>query len=68
MPARTPAPIVATLHRHITNVLRQPDVVAALATNGADVVASTPEAFAAHIDAEITRWGKVVRSAGIRPD
>lgn len=68
VPARTPAPIVATLHRHITNVLRQPDVVAALATNGADVVASTPEAFAAHIDAEITRWGKVVRSAGIRPD
>ncbi len=68
VPAHTPAPIIATLHGHITEVLRRPDVINALASSGADVVASTPEAFAAHIDAEITRWGKVVRDAGIKAD
>ncbi len=68
VPTHTPAATIAILHGHITDVLRRPDVVSALATNGADVVASTPDAFAAHIDSEITRWGKVVRTAGIKPD
>ena len=31
----------------------------------AEVIASTPEAFGAHMDAEIARWSKVVKAAGI---
>jgi hypothetical protein len=35
---------------------------------GAEPVGSTPQEFAAFIGAESTRWGKVVRDAGIRAD
>jgi tripartite-type tricarboxylate transporter receptor subunit TctC len=65
VPARTPPEIVSTLNRLVTTVLRRPDVVNTLAAHGAEVIASTPEAFGAHMDAEIARWSKVVKAAGI---
>jgi tripartite-type tricarboxylate transporter receptor subunit TctC len=68
VPARTPSPIIATLHTLITDVLRRVDVVSALSANGAEVVGSTPEAFGAYIDSEISRWGKVIGKAGIKAD
>ncbi len=64
-PARTPPDIVTTLNRVFTTVLRRPDVAKTLASHGAEVIASTPEVFAAHLDAEIARWSKVVKAAGI---
>ena len=67
-PAGTPAPLIQVLNGAILESLKKPEVVSALATNGADVVGSTPETFAAHIDSEITRWGRVVKQAGITQD
>jgi tripartite-type tricarboxylate transporter receptor subunit TctC len=37
-----------------------------LVSEGAEVIGSTPEAFAAHIAAELARMGKLIRDAGIR--
>jgi tripartite-type tricarboxylate transporter receptor subunit TctC len=38
-----------------------------MAAQGLFVVASTPEAFAAHLKSEIPRWTKVVKDSGVKP-
>jgi tripartite-type tricarboxylate transporter receptor subunit TctC len=39
-----------------------------LAANGAEGVGNSPEAFAAFVQAQITKWTKVVRAAGIQAE
>ncbi len=65
-PAGTPQAIVAKLHEAIVRALAQPEVRERLVSEGAEVIGSTPEAFAAHITAELARMGKLIRDAGIR--
>jgi tripartite-type tricarboxylate transporter receptor subunit TctC len=67
-PAKTPAAIVSRLHREIINVLTTPQNRDRLLATGVEVVASTPQAFAAEIKAESTRLEQVFRSAGIRAE
>ena len=43
-------------------------ICASLAANGAEIVGSTPEQFAAYIAGEIAKWQKVVKAAGIKPE
>jgi tripartite-type tricarboxylate transporter receptor subunit TctC len=64
-PAKTPPAIVAKLHDEIVRVLKMPDTRQRLASQGADVVASSPGEFAAYIKSETERWAKVIKSAGI---
>jgi len=65
-PAKTPPAIVAKLHDEIVRVLKMPDTRQRLASQGADVVASAPDEFAAYIKSETERWAKVIKTAGIR--
>jgi tripartite-type tricarboxylate transporter receptor subunit TctC len=65
-PARTPRAIIDKLHGDIVKVLRTPDVREKLVAAGSDPVGSTPEDFAAHVKAELARWGKVIRDNNIR--
>jgi tripartite-type tricarboxylate transporter receptor subunit TctC len=67
-PAGTPKAIVDTLSAQIAAVLRQPEVIARLASDGAEPGGDTPAEFAAYIRSEAERWGKVVKTAGIRAD
>ncbi|MGC3987772.1 MAG: tripartite tricarboxylate transporter substrate binding protein [Pseudorhodoferax sp.] len=46
----------------------QPDVKQKIAAQGGDVVAETPEQFAAFIKAETAKWGKVVKESGATVD
>ncbi len=68
LPAATPKPLVAHIHTDIVRALQAPDVRERFSAQGLDVVGSTPDEFAAHIKAEIARWGKVVKAAGIKPE
>ncbi len=66
-PAGTPRDIVNKLYTEIRAVLQQPEVKAQLLEKGLEVADYPPEEFAKWIDQEITRWGAVIRAAGIEP-
>ena len=68
VPAGTPKPIVAKLSADMQRVLAMPDIREKIAAQGFDVIASTPEQFAAQIKVEVEKWGKVIRSAGLKVD
>src|SRR5438876_6157961 len=61
-PAGTSREVIDRLHGAIVKALKQPDVSKRLAAEGAEVIGSTPDEFAAHIKAEIARVGAVVRA------
>ena len=67
-PAGTPRDVVQRLYMEIAKALRSGDVRERLAADGAEPVGSTPEQFAAFIRAEIDKWAKVAKAAGIKPE
>jgi len=68
VPRATPAATVSTLNALITRAVTSPDLSARFAEQGADIIASSPARFAAHIGTELARWAKVVKESGIRAD
>ncbi len=66
VPAKTSAAIVRRLHQEITPVLNRADVKERLLKAGIEVVTSSPEELAATIKFEMTKWGKLIKEAGIR--
>jgi tripartite-type tricarboxylate transporter receptor subunit TctC len=67
-PARTPAAVVARLHREAVEALAAPEVREKLTAQGFEIVGSTPQVFAAFVAAESDKWAKVVREHAIRAD
>jgi tripartite-type tricarboxylate transporter receptor subunit TctC len=67
-PAGTPREIIAMLHKEAAATLRTAENVNRFANEGAEVVASTPEAFDAFIRAESVKWAQVAKVAGITPE
>ena len=65
-PAGTPQEIIAWLHRETTTILRATSIKERLAVDGLEVVANSPDEFAASIKEEIEKWTKVVKATGIR--
>jgi tripartite-type tricarboxylate transporter receptor subunit TctC len=66
VPSGTPRQIVTRLHGDIAKALAQPDVKERLATMGAEPVGNSPEEFRAFVKAEIVKWAKVVKAAGLK--
>jgi tripartite-type tricarboxylate transporter receptor subunit TctC len=67
-PAGTPREIIAMLHKEAAAIVRSPEGRARLAALGSEVVASTPEEFAAFIKSETIKWARVAKAAGITPE
>jgi tripartite-type tricarboxylate transporter receptor subunit TctC len=65
-PAATPKDVIARLNREIVKIMAAPEVREKFAQQGVDPASSTPEEFAQLIREEVTRWAKVIRSAGIK--
>jgi tripartite-type tricarboxylate transporter receptor subunit TctC len=65
-PAGTPRDIVQRLYAEISRALKEPDARERLASLGAELVDRNPEAFAEHLRAEVVKWGKVARAAGMK--
>jgi tripartite-type tricarboxylate transporter receptor subunit TctC len=67
-PAGTPRPIIERVNAAMVKALNDPAVKANLSKQGADIVASTPEEHDRFNRAEIAKWIKVAREAGIDPE
>jgi tripartite-type tricarboxylate transporter receptor subunit TctC len=67
-PAGTPQPVLQILHREIVKAYTAPDVKEQVQATGGEVVADTPEEFAAFVRAESAKWSKVIRDANIKPE
>jgi tripartite-type tricarboxylate transporter receptor subunit TctC len=67
-PAGTPATIIRRLHLETVKALEHPDVRAKLADLGMEVIANSPDEFAAAIKSEIPMWAKVIKESGIKAD
>ncbi len=68
VPAAVPKDIVARLSADITRILRMPDVVERLSSQGAEPVGGTPEQFSAFIRTEIEKWSGLVKTAQMKAD
>jgi len=64
-PAGTPAPVVAALNRIATEAMRDGAVKEKLASQGAELIGDSPEHFRSFMQAEIAKWAKVIKDAGI---
>ena len=65
-PAGTPREIIMRLNSEVGRALREPDARERLYSIGAEPMNGTPEEFTAYIAAEMAKWSKVVKTAGIR--
>ena len=65
-PAATPKPIVEKLSVETARILRLADVNKRISELGAEPVGGTPQQYAAFIQAEIVKWRKVIKDAGVR--
>lgn len=65
-PAGTPQDIVRKVQADVAKIITLPGVKERLASLGAEVIGSTPEAFAAHLRSELLRFAKVIKDAGIQ--
>jgi tripartite-type tricarboxylate transporter receptor subunit TctC len=65
-PAGTPAPIISRLHKEFSGILTDPDIQKRHADVGAQIIGGTPEQFHAYLKAELAKFEKLVKSAGIK--
>jgi tripartite-type tricarboxylate transporter receptor subunit TctC len=65
-PVRTPEPVVAAVHREVTEALRDPTIGAKLKALYMEPLSTSPAEFKAHVDAEMKRWTPVIRSREIK--
>ncbi|HSV20611.1 MAG TPA: tripartite tricarboxylate transporter substrate binding protein [Casimicrobiaceae bacterium] len=67
-PAGTPRPIIDRYNREIVRIVQSPEVRAKLENMQFEIVAGSPEQFAQWMQAEIPRWGKVIKETGAKAD
>ena len=65
--AGTPPDIINKIYRDTAAVLNTPENRSRLATDGVEVVASSPEQFSTLLKTETVRWAKVAKTARIEP-
>lgn len=67
-PAGTDMAIVRKINSDVESVLRSPEMIAFLATQGAEPLVTSPEKFLEMLQADIAKWAKVVKDANVKLD
>lgn len=67
-PKGTPRDVVDKLNAAVSKIVAQPDVIQLWTKQGAVPMVMTPVAFEKYILEDITKWGKVIKSANIKVD
>jgi tripartite-type tricarboxylate transporter receptor subunit TctC len=68
VPAATPRPVAMRLHQALSAALSAADLKERLASQGAEPLTGTPEDGARFLRVEISKWGKIIKTAGIKLD
>ncbi len=66
VPAGTPPAVVQRLYEETAKILQSKEMQDEAVTLGSELGGEPPEAFAAFVRAEIQKWGKVIKDAGIK--
>jgi len=66
VPKGTPKTIIDKLHRETTALLKSPDIIEGFKRAGTDAAPSDPAQFRKFIESEFEKWGKVIRTVGIK--
>jgi len=66
VPAGTARPVIARLHAETAKALALPDVRERFAALGTEPVGNTPEEFGRYLRAEMAKWSKVIKQAGVK--
>lgn len=67
-PAGTPAAIIRVLNDAVNKALADPAIKEQMLAQGNELGGGSPEMFASLIKSEAERWGKLVKSANIKPE
>lgn len=67
-PAGTPPAIIARINADVNQWLQSPEAKEKLLAQGAVAAGGSPEQFAAYIQAETEKWGRVVKASGAKVD
>ena len=67
-PAKTPPALIQRLSDEISRVVKSPAMKERLFAAGAQPYANSPAEAAAWLKADMAKWGKLIREAGIRDD
>jgi tripartite-type tricarboxylate transporter receptor subunit TctC len=67
-PSGTPAPIIERLHKAVQEVQTSPEVQKQFASEGAEIVRTSPAEFGAFMAKEMTKWERVVKEGGIKAE
>lgn len=65
VPAGTPQASIAKLHGEVTRILNLPELKERLTREGADIIASRPDQFAAFLKVEMEKAAKIVKASGM---
>ncbi len=68
LPAGASPEVVKRVHADLVKVMSRDTIRESFTKRGLDPVTNTPEQFGAFIKAEVDKWGKVVRDAGVKAD
>jgi tripartite-type tricarboxylate transporter receptor subunit TctC len=67
-PGKTPRAVVDRIYRDVATTLKMPEVAAQIETAGFAVGGIPPAEFGRYIDAELRKWGAVIKEAGIKAE
>lgn len=65
-PAGVPKAIIEKVSAEVARIVKLPEISQRFQLDGAEAVGSTPREFAAFLKAEMQKWGKVIKDAGIK--
>ncbi|MEJ7688741.1 MAG: tripartite tricarboxylate transporter substrate binding protein [Variovorax sp.] len=68
VPAKTPRAAIDKLNRVINTVVREPEIRDKLLAQGSEGVGGTPDQLGAVVAAELVKWNKLAKEAGIKVD
>ena len=67
-PAKTPREVIMKINTDVIRIINSPELKERLKAEGSDPVGSSPEQFAAFLRNEITKWAKVIKIEGVKPE